>query len=436
LQPVPAGPPRLLSILAGSAGNLVEWYDWYIYTALSIYFSRSFFPGGSRTAELLNTAAVFAIGSLMRPLGGWLLGWYADRRGRRAALTVSVLMMCLGSGLIAVTPGYATLGIAAPAILLTARLLQGLSVGGEYGASTTYLAEIAPQRLRGFYSSFQFMTLISGQLLALAVLALLQEVWLTEAQLVDWGWRIPFGIGAVCALFLGFLRRGMQEAPAFLQQQQPQGSLLGRLLAHPRELAMVAGLTMGGTVIFYTFSSYMQKFLVNTAGFAPREATGIAALSLVVYMLLQPLVGLISDFVGRRVVLLVFGVSGALLTVPLLHALGAAHGALQAWVLLVCGLAIVSCYTAVSGVVKAELFPTEVRALGVGLPYGITVAVFGGSAEYVALWAKNVGHEAWYYWYVAALAAAALPVYLWMPDTRRTSRIPAADGAESPSKAA
>jgi MFS transporter, MHS family, alpha-ketoglutarate permease len=228
----------------------------------------------------------------------------------------------------------------------------------------------------------------------------------------------------------------MQEAPAFLQQQQPQGSLLRRLLTHPRELAMVAGLTMGGTVIFYTFSSYMQKFLVNTAGFAPREATRIAALSLVVYMLLQPLVGLISDFVGRRAVLLAFAFSGMLLTVPLLSALGAAHSGLEAWLLLVCGLVIVSGYTAVSGVVKAELFPTEVRALGVGLPYGITVAVFGGSAEYVALWAKNAGHEVWYYWYVSALVAAALPVYLWLPDTRRTSRIPAAEGLEPPSEAA
>jgi MHS family alpha-ketoglutarate permease-like MFS transporter len=334
-------------------------------------------------------------------------------------------MMCLGSLLIALTPGYATLGVAAPVLLLLSRLLQGLSVGGEYGTSATYLSEIAPPDRRGFYSSFQYVTLIMGQLLALSVLVLLQQVFLSEEQLYAWGWRIPFVIGALCALVVGILRRGMEESQAFSAVRQERGSLLRKLLAHPREVLTVIGLTIGGTLAFYTFTTYTQKFLVNTTGFDNRTATSITALALLVYMLLQPLVGLLSDMVGRRAVLLAFGVLGTLFTVPLMQAIGAAHSPVQAFLLVMLALIIVSGYTAVNAIVKAELFPTEVRALGVGLPYAVAVALFGGSAESVALWLKNERHEDWFYWYVSGCVAVSFLVYLWMPDTRRHSRIPA-----------
>jgi MFS transporter, MHS family, alpha-ketoglutarate permease len=421
---------RLLSIFSGSVGNLVEWYDWYVYSSFSIYFAKSFFPKGDLTAQLLNSAGVFALGFLVRPLGGWLLGWYADRRGRKAALTASVLLMCFGSLLVAAIPSYATIGLAAPTLLVIARLLQGLSVGGEYGTSATYLSEIATAERRGFYSSFQYVTLIMGQLLALAVLVLLQQVFLTEAQLYAWGWRIPFVIGALCAVVAALFRRGMEESEAYKSAaagQRTGGSLLMQLLvSHPRQVLTVAGLTMGGTVCFYTFTTYAQKFLVNTAGFSNAAATGISALSLFVYMCVQPLVGLMSDFVGRRAVLLSFGVLATLFTVPLMSALGSAASFGQALAIIVVALLIVSGYTAVNAVVKAELFPTEVRALGVGFPYAVAVAVFGGTTEYVALQAKAAGHEAWFYWYVTGCAAVSFIVYLSMPDTKRHSRIPAA----------
>jgi MHS family alpha-ketoglutarate permease-like MFS transporter len=418
---------RLLSIFSGSVGNLVEWYDWYVYSSFSIYFARSFFPQGDRTAQLLNAAGVFALGFLVRPLGGWLLGWYADRFGRKAALTASVLLMCFGSLLVAVTPTYAHIGLAAPALLVFARLLQGLSVGGEYGTSATYLSEIATSDRRGFYSSFQYVTLILGQLLALAVLLLLQHVYLSEAQLYQWGWRIPFVIGALCAVVGALLRRAMEESEAFasVSRQQHRRNLVRELLAHPREVLIVFGLTMGGTLSFYTYTTYAQKFLVNTAGFDNQTATGVSALSLLVFMLLQPLVGLMSDRVGRRRPLLAFGVLGTLFTVPLMTALGSASTPGQAFALVMAALVIVSGYTAVNAVVKAELFPTEVRALGVGFPYAIAVALFGGTAEYIALWAKRLGHEPWFYWYVTACTAVSLLVYFWMPETKQHSRIPA-----------
>ena len=425
---------RLRSIFSGSVGNLVEWYDWYVYAAFSLYFAQVFFPAGDRTTQLLNTAAIFAVGFLMRPLGGWLLGRYADRHGRKAALLLSVLMMCAGSLIITFTPGYASIGVAAPVLLVLARLLQGLSVGGEYGTSATYLSEMATREHRGFWSSFQYVTLILGHLLALGVLILLQQVLLTDEQLREWGWRIPFAIGALAAVTAVWLRRNMVETETFARSeavavadatgQQRQGTLRA-LMQHPRAVLTVIGLTMGGTLAFYTYTTYMHKFLVNSAGLDGRTASMLNASTLLLYMLMQPLVGALSDRIGRRPILIAFGVLGTALTYPILSHLQDVQTAGEAFWLILAALAIVSGYTAINAVVKAELFPVEVRALGVGLPYALTVALFGGTAEYVALWFKQAGMESGFYWYVTACIACSLLVYLWMPDTRRTSRIDA-----------
>jgi MHS family alpha-ketoglutarate permease-like MFS transporter len=413
---------RLRSIIGGSIGNLVEWYDWYAYSAFSLYFSKSFFPPANQTVQLLNAAAVFAVGFFMRPIGGWLMGRYADKYGRRAALTLSVFLMCGGSLLIAITPGYATIGVLAPTLLILARLVQGVSVGGEYGASATYLSEMAGQAHRGFWSSFQYVTLIGGQLIALAVLLVLQRTLSPEA-LQSWGWRVPFVIGALCAVVAIYLRRSLEETEEFQHDKasRPAGSpaaTIRGLLAHPRAVLTVVGLTAGGTVAFYTFTTYAQKFLVNTAGFTAKEATYINAVTLLVYMALQPLVGALSDKIGRRPVLTAFGIVGTLGTVPLLTQLGQTHTMGGAIALLLLALTAVSGYTAINAVVKAELFPTSIRALGVGFPYAVTVSLFGGTAEYIALWFKNAGHETWFYWYVTACIAGSLLVYATMRETR------------------
>ncbi|KAF1725237.1 MFS transporter [Pseudoxanthomonas japonensis] len=420
---------RLRSIFSGSVGNLVEWYDWYVYAAFSLYFAEVFFPGGDRTSQLLKTAVIFAVGFLMRPLGGWLLGRYADRHGRKRALMLSVVMMCGGSLIIACTPGYASIGIAAPILLVLARLLQGLSVGGEYGTSATYLSEMATREHRGFWSSFQYVTLVMGHLIALGVLIALQRVFLTDDQLREWGWRIPFAIGAVAALVALWLRRNMVETESFQRndaattgQQRTEGTLRA-LMRHPRAVFAVVGLTMGGTLAFYTYTTYVHKFLVNSAGMAAETASLINASTLFFYMLLQPVVGALSDKIGRRRILIAFGVLGTLCTVPILSQLQDVQSATQAFWLVMAALVIVSGYTAINAVVKAELFPVEIRALGVGLPYALTVAIFGGTADAVALWFKRIGHETGFYWYVTACIACSLLVYLWMPDTRETSLI-------------
>ncbi len=427
-----AAPPiisRLRSIISGSIGNLVEWYDWYAYSAFALYFAPVFFPKGSPTAQLLNTAAIFAVGFLMRPLGAWLLGAYADRHGRRAALLLSVRLMAGGSLLIAAAPGYATIGVLAPALLLLARLVQGISVGGEHGTSATYLSEMAGARHRGFWSSFQYLTLMGGQLLALLVQLGLQQV-LTAGQLADWGWRVPFVIGALAAMGALYLRTHMGETAAFEQKQQaaaagaegeghvPSPGQLRQLMQHPRAVLTVVGLTLGGTLAFYTFTTYAQKFLVNTAGFSKEQATLISFGVMAVALLFQPLLGAISDKVGRRPVLLMFGIGATLGTVPLLRLLAHTPDAWTAAGLLIAALFVVSGYTSISAVVKAELFPTEIRALGVGLPFALTVAIFGGTAEYVALLAKDHGVEEWFYWYVTGCAFLSLLVYWRMGETR------------------
>jgi MHS family alpha-ketoglutarate permease-like MFS transporter len=415
---------RFRAIFSGSIGNLVEYYDWYAYSAFALYFSKAFFPGSSPTAQLLNTAGVFALGFFMRPIGGWLMGSLADRKGRRAAMLLSVLMMCAGSLTIAITPGYAKIGVAAPIILIACRLIQGLSLGGEYGISATYLCEVASRKHRGFWSSFQYVTLILGQLSALALLIVLQRWLLTPQQLDDWGWRIPFAIGGLLALAALWLRRGLHETDSFTRQAAPERAPMRRLLReHPRQVAMVVGLTLGGTLAFYTCTTYMQKFMVNTAGFSKDDATLISAAALTVYMLLQPLFGAASDRIGRKPLLVFFGLAGTLGTVPMLTVLATVREPLAAFALMLAGLVVISGYTAVNAVVKAELFPVAVRALGVGLPYAATVSLFGGTAEYVALWFKQAGVEAGFYWYVAAMIGVSLLVYLRLPETRDQSRI-------------
>ena len=415
---------RIRAVFGASAGNLVEWYDWYVYAAFGLYFAKVFFPAGDQTAQLLATAAVFAVGFIVRPIGSWIMGMYADRHGRRSAMVLSMVAMGGGSLMIALTPGHNRIGVFAPTILLLARVIQGLSVGGEYAASATYLSEMAGRKRRGFYSSFQYVTLIMGQLLALVVLLVLQRL-LTPEQLSDWGWRVPFFIGTLAAVMAFWIRRGIDETKSFeaIKRRTTPVQTWKMMGEHPKELATVVGLTMGGTIGFYTFSTYAQKFLVNTSGFSKETASQIAAASLVVFMLLQPVLGALSDRIGRRPLLITFSLIGTLTTVPLLNAIGGTRDAMMAFFLVTAALANVACYTSIGAVFKAELFPAEIRALGVGLPYAIVVSLFGGTAEYVALWLKQAGHEGWFYWYLSGCMLVSFITAVTMRDTQRFSRI-------------
>ncbi len=416
---------RLRAILGGSAGNLVEWYDWYTYSAAALYFAPVFFPKGDQTAQLLQTAAVFAVGFFARPVGAWIMGRYADRAGRKAALTLSVAMMCTGSLVIAITPGAAHIGVAAPIILVLARIFQGLSLGGEYGASATYMSEMAGRTHRGFWSSFNYVTLIGGQLLALALLIVLQHL-LSKSAMAEWGWRIPFVVGAALAIVAFWLRRRMQESQSFIRvdaSPAERGSIRLLIAGYPRETLTILGLTAGGSMIFYIYTTYMQKFLTNTAGFSKTEATELSALTLIAFMVAQPLCGWASDRIGRKAMLLMAFGGGALITWPVMTRVAAADSMWSAFFLILAAVLFESAYTSISAVVKAELFPTAVRSLGVALPYALANAVFGGTAEYVALWFKAAGAESAFYAYASALSAIGFLAALAMKDSRTHSRI-------------
>lgn len=410
---------RIGAIVAASSGNLVEWFDFYIYAFCSIYFAPAFFPKSDPTGQLLNTAGVFAAGFLMRPIGGWLFGRLADRGGRRVALIWSVSTMCVGSLVIAVLPTYAQIGTAAPALLLAARLIQGLSVGGEYGTAATYMSEVALKGRRGFLSSFQYVTLIGGQLAASLVVVILQFL-LNDAELKTWGWRIPFVIGAITAVIALFMRLRLKETTSrAARENDSAGSLAALFRDHSAAFFTVLGFTAGGSLMFYTFTTYMQKYLVNTAGLSVSTASLVMTACLFVYMCLQPLFGALSDRIGRRANMLLFGSLGAVGTIPIVFALAHVTTPIAAFLLITLALSIVSFYTSVSGIVKAEMFPTEVRALGVGLAYAVANAMFGGSAEYVALAFKQGGHESIFYWYVTAMMVVVIFVSLRLPRSGR-----------------
>ena len=423
---------RLKSILGGSAGNLVEWFDWYVYSAFGLYFAPVFFPKGNSTAQLMSVAAVFAVGFLMRPIGAWVMGIYADRHGRKSGLTLSVTLMCAGSFLIAITPGFATIGWIAPALLILARLMQGLSVGGEYGASAVYLSEMAGKSRRGFFSSFQYVTLIGGQMLALLVLVVLQNV-MPKADLGEWGWRIPFAIGGVAALVVLWLRRSMEETlsaeqieaakvPAIPGQAQP-GTMKLLFTSYWKPLLICIGITLGGTVAFYTYTNFILKFMNDTSGIAKTDTSVINFWALFIFMLLQPVYGIISDKVGRKPLLIWFGITGVLFTWPLLSTLAGTKDPFMAFLLMMGGLLIVGGYTSINALVKAELFPASIRALGVGLGYAIANSLFGGTVPLIGAALQKAGQEELFFTYVTVAIAISLVVYIFALKNKRSTHL-------------
>ncbi len=417
---------RLKNILGGSLGNLVEWFDWYVYSAFGLYFASAFFPSDDPTLALLPTAVVFAIGFVVRPIGAWLMGIYADHKGRKAGLTLSVSLMCLGSLLIAFAPTYAQAGYFSPAVLVVARIIQGLSLGGEYGSSATYLSEMAGRERRGFWSSFQYVTIIGGQLTALGLLVVLQTAF-GETAMEIWGWRLAFGVGAALAVVVFFIRRRLDETLSYENvrklDDRPKSSGRNLFKDHPREAFLVIALTAGGTLAFYAYTTYMQKFLANTAGFDRATASRIMTVALGLFMVWQPLAGLLSDKIGRRPMMIFFGTCGVLFTYPIFSTLERTQNPLIAFALVLGALVMVTGYTSINAVIKAELFPSYIRALGVALPFAIANAIFGGTAEMVALWFKRIGHEHWFYIYVTVVIACSLITYIRMRETKTASLI-------------
>ncbi|MBX4335030.1 MFS family transporter [Bartonella raoultii] len=408
---------RIFSVISSASGNLVEWYDFYVYSFTSIYFASQFFPSnGDIITQLLKAAAVFFMGFLMRPIGAWLFGFIADRYGRKRSMLVSVFMMCGGTFLIAILPTYETIGTAAAVLLLLVRMLQGLSAGGEYGTAATYMSEIAPRNHRGFFASFQYTTLITGQLLASFVIFLL-SLYLTEDQLKAWGWRIPFVIGGLGAIIALYLRSLLHETTTQKSRSQKHaGSLKELFRNHKKAFFLVVGFTAGGSLTFYTYTTYMQKYLITTSGFDKQTATTIMTAALFIFVLLQPFFGSLADRIGARASLISWSILSIICTIPVLKMIGNTHNTWIAFFVIIGMLCIMSFYTSIAGIIKAELFPASIRAIGVGFAFAIGNALFGGSAEYVALGFKKAGHETVFFFYIIGMMIIALISILLMPD--------------------
>jgi len=409
----------VLNTIKGSAGNLVEWYDVYIYTVFAVYFEAQFFDKNDANSTLY-IYAIFAVTFIMRPFGSWFFGRYADRRGRKAALTLSITVMSSCSFLVAVMPTREVIGYWAAVILVLARLVQGFATGGEYGTSATYMSEAATANRRGFFSSFQYVTLVGGHVLAQLTLLIALTVLDVEA-LNDWGWRIGFFIGGIAALVVLWLRRTMDESlsESHLQairdgKDQAAGSMKALFTTYWRPLLLVFLITAGGTIAFYTYTVNAPAIVKTTFGAdGAMTATWINLLGLIFLMLLQPVGGIISDRVGRKPLLIFFGVGGVIYTYVLLTFLPQTTSPVMAFVLTAVGYVIVTGYTSVNAIVKAEVFPAEIRALGVGLGYAVANSVFGGTAPLLFQASKSADHVGWFIFYVTVVIGVSLLVYIF-----------------------
>lgn len=408
---------RIRSIVAASSGNLVEWYDFYIYAFSAIYFAHTFSTSQNDTIQQINAFGIFALGFLMRPIGSWLFGSLADKIGRKSSMIFSVILMALGSFMIAALPGKESVGDFAILFLLLARLIQGLSVGGEYGIAATYLSELASEGKRGFYSSFQYVTLIGGQLLAVASISVLL-LFFDEAEMKEWAWRILFVFGGLLALGSLFVRGVMHETGQNLKKHEDRGTLKALFNTSWREFLIVVGITAGGSLAFYTITTYSKTFMINSAGIDAATSNHIMLIALFILMIFQPIFGALGDKIGHQRSLLIFAILAFIGVYPL-FSLIKSGGEFIAFAAIIALFIILSFYTSVAGIFKAKLFPEHVRALGTGFGYAIPNAIFGGSAPYVALQFKENGIENGFFVYLAVMMILVFIVAKMLPKNAK-----------------
>lgn len=393
---------RIKGIVGAASGNLVEWFDFYIYAVFAAYFTHALTaPDMDSTTKAIYVWGVFAASFFMRPIGSWLFGRIADRHGRKQSMVISICLMALSSFLFAALPTYEQVGMFAPFLLLMVRLLQGLSVGGEYGAVATYMSELGLKGQRGFFASFQYVTLSGGQLLA-SLLGVILLGFMTEQQLNDGGWRIPFVIGGVAALLSLAARSRLEETLSHEDaQREESGSLVALLKQHWRTFLLVVGYTSAGSLTFYVVTVYSKTYLTNI-GIDGKTVGFIMTTALFVFMLAQPFFGMLSDRIGRRTSMLAFSLLSAIFIYPVMVTgmRSFADSPVIITLLLIFLMMLLSFYTSISGLVKAEMFPPHVRALGVGFSYAVGNALFGGSAPSVALIFKDAGIENIFFIYV------------------------------------
>ncbi|WP_216069280.1 MFS transporter [Acinetobacter radioresistens] len=401
-------------ILAGTVGNAVEWFDWTIYATFAVFFAKQFFPSTDPTASLLATFAIFAVGFFMRPLGGIVLGIFSDRYGRKAALAATIMMMAGGSLMIGLSPTYEVIGIFAPIILVLARLLQGLSLGGEFASAATYLSEMAPKEKRGFYSSFMFFSAAIGILMASSLAWLLTTI-LTEQQMSDYGWRIPFLLGALGGLVGMWIRRSVPDSEMTHAKEKVKNPLIFLIKNHPKETLRIVGISILTTFAFYIFIVYVPSYAIKALGAEPKVAFAANTIALVVFMLCQPVFGWLSDKIGRKPQLIVFAVGYLLFFYPIIKWMDSSFSSIL--LVEIFGLLLYALYTSIGPTLMSEQFPTEVRAVGIGAPYNLMVALLGGTTPYILTWLQSIGKQDYFYFLVIIGAALTLLTFIKMPET-------------------
>ncbi|MFF8420948.1 MFS transporter [Streptomyces sp. NPDC015680] len=430
-----AVPSRRRVAVAIGAGQVIEWFDWTLYASFAPFFAERFFPAGrGPTTALLSAFAVYAVGFLFRPLGGVVLGHLADRFGRSVIFNLTILMMSGGSLAIAVMPTYQQIGTAAPVLLILARVVQGLSAGGEMPTSTALITEAAPAGRRAFYGSSIFVGTGIGVLLA-ALLGWLLTSTLPQAQMTGFGWRIAFGVGAAMGLMGLALRRSLRLPEPVLQLARTNGEgqpgrrakgFVGVLRTQATGVLRVVGFGVAATVGFYTLTVYMPTYLSLQAGMRPSNAFMVSCIVLTAYSVLPPVAGLAADRWGRRPVMGWSAVALAVLLVPAAAALSSDVAVTLP--LLLAAIALLAAYHGPFPALMSEQFPVETRGLGVGIAYSLVTALFGGTATYVASWLAALGHPLWFFAYVAATFAVAAVTLYALPETTSASSSSYASG--------
>ena len=414
------GSQRNRAIVAGSIGNVLEWFDFGVYGYFVPVLSQLFFPSSDPLSSLLLTFAVFGVGFVMRPVGSILFGIYGDRVGRRKALSAVIFLMGVSTLAIGLLPTYQQVGVAAPILMVVVRLLQGLSAGGEWGGSTAYLVEFAPEGRRGYIGSWQQVSVGGGFLLGSLSAAFINQVMAHDAVLA-WGWRIPFILGIAVALLGGYLRWRLDDTPKFTeieaQHAVSHAPLIEAVTTYRRETLTIFGLTLHNTVAYYIPIIYMTSYIISQAHLSPSSALWIGTTCLSVFVVLIPIWGALSDRIGRKPLLLLSSGGYIVLSYPLFMMASSGSFALAFLAQLIM-IVFLSFFSGACPATYSEIFPTRVRYTALSIGYNIAVAIFGGFAPFIATWLiKVTGSSLSPAFYLIAAAAITFLVILRIRET-------------------